>query len=881
MSGTVPAFVARLADELEASGHPAPTALGFAIATLRECAGGKTVAKRAVRDTARDQITAFSAAKKGMPEAIREAVERAESTRSSLAPDERKRITDRLSHRLTVAEGLALALPNGRTPLLETAAKKLFGEDLNGDLRERLKAEVAADKFLLEALGPGPSAGDTLKNRSGGGATTPADFNTQHPRQAHGQFGSKGGRSKRGGKGRAAAIANQITQVQQLLATLGFNLGTPGPDGTLNPSTRAALMAFQKRAGLPVTGQIDNGTLSMLNSDVARLSSRNSKGAVNLSADQPSGAAKVQGRGSTVGAKSSSTRLRQAAETMVEASFQGGVAQPYGGAVTVGMAAGGLPAGNSERFGGENDDPPEMPPNLRQAEEGAFERCDSCVHFTGKGICALYKWYVAGNMVSDSYLTLTPTDQRHVDADLQQLADSLGEAVTAREKAMLDGDSVAFTAAWTREKHLRSKLEEAADSMMKATVHEPVGKPGGPGLWKHKGLQLPAYIQHIANDLRSERGMDESAAIATAIAAVKRWARGGGKVDANTRAAAAKAVAEWEALKASHGGGLKEAELIEALLEGAITFAQIGKAAYDDAKHPRNRVGQWRFAGGHVMLGQHQIGSVQQVGSLQHAHAIDGRHLGSFQSRTEAGSAVHQAYVSGTRGMSSGVHGAEVAPPPGPPAYEVDKKAAVEPDALRAAPLHEIARLTRRDWGSQGKGVNYAAKPYLDAMGGMESHKENYGLDSGKSIIAYFLSNAGTWKGPTAKAVKAELKTRLREAGEGELVDTFEKLDEAIAERIAAAERGDSSAFTVAFASEQHLREAVLTTAARKKLAASPKSQKANFAIPEKAPGSGSYPIQDEEHARNALSRVAANGTPEEQARVRAAVKKKYPNIGD
>jgi hypothetical protein len=88
----------------------------------------------------------------------------------------------------------------------------------------------------------------------------------------------------------------------------------------------------------------------------------------------------------------------------------------------------------------------------------------------------------------------------------------------------------------------------AADSMAKASSHEQVGK-GGP-LWKTPGLQLPAYIQHIANDLQSERGMDESRAIATAVAACKRWAAGGGKVDANTRAAATKAIAEWEAAKA-------------------------------------------------------------------------------------------------------------------------------------------------------------------------------------------------------------------------------------------------------------------------------------------------------------------------------------------
>ena len=59
----------------------------------------------------------------------------------------------------------------------------------------------------------------------------------------------------------------------------------------------------------------------------------------------------------------------------------------------------------------------------------------------------------------------------------------------------------------------------------------------------------------------------------------------------------------------------------------------------------------------------------------------------------------------------------------------------------------------------------------------------------------------------------------------------------------------------------------------RKKLA------KSSFAIPSKAPGSGSYPIPDISHARNALARVAQNGTPAEQGAVRRAVYSKFPEL--
>ncbi len=64
------------------------------------------------------------------------------------------------------------------------------------------------------------------------------------------------------------------------------------------------------------------------------------------------------------------------------------------------------------------------------------------------------------------------------------------------------------------------------------------------------------------------------------------------------------------------------------------------------------------------------------------------------------------------------------------------------------------------------------------------------------------------------------------------------------------------------------------------------KMPKSDFALPgkgegPKGAGAGSYPIPDENHARNALARVAQHGTPEEKERVRAAVHRKFPDIGE
>ena len=45
-------------------------------------------------------------------------------------------------------------------------------------------------------------------------------------------------------------------------------------------------------------------------------------------------------------------------------------------------------------------------------------------------------------------------------------------------------------------------------------------------------------------------------------------------------------------------------------------------------------------------------------------------------------------------------------------------------------------------------------------------------------------------------------------------------------------------------------------------------------------PGQRKYPIQNEAHARNALSRVSQFGSPALKAQVRAKVHAKYPSIG-
>ena len=77
---------------------------------------------------------------------------------------------------------------------------------------------------------------------------------------------------------------------------------------------------------------------------------------------------------------------------------------------------------------------------------------------------------------------------------------------------------------------------------------------------------------------------------------------------------------------------------------------------------------------------------------------------------------------------------------------------------MTTRPLYTIANEIKKDWLK----VNYAAKPYLDAMGELNHVSDNYYLDSGSSVVNYFLCNANTWRGENAKRIKAELKAMLK-----------------------------------------------------------------------------------------------------------------------
>jgi hypothetical protein len=77
---------------------------------------------------------------------------------------------------------------------------------------------------------------------------------------------------------------------------------------------------------------------------------------------------------------------------------------------------------------------------------------------------------------------------------------------------------------------------------------------------------------------------------------------------------------------------------------------------------------------------------------------------------------------------------------------------------MKTRTLQDIAREIRSDW----KSPYFGAVPYLDALSSLGSVNDRFGYDSGRDMVIYFLSNATTWRGETARRVKAELKALLK-----------------------------------------------------------------------------------------------------------------------
>lgn len=101
--------------------------------------------------------------------------------------------------------------------------------------------------------------------------------------------------------------------------------------------------------------------------------------------------------------------------------------------------------------------------------------------------------------------------------------------------------------------------------------------------WVENAGNLPPYIRKLARAIE-KNGHSLSSAIAIAISRVKAWAAGGDDVDADTRAKAAKALAQWESLKAKN----KAKKVVKASREDGTQFLELSNVGSFNTELVRN-----------------------------------------------------------------------------------------------------------------------------------------------------------------------------------------------------------------------------------------------------------------------------------------------------
>ena len=72
--------------------------------------------------------------------------------------------------------------------------------------------------------------------------------------------------------------------------------------------------------------------------------------------------------------------------------------------------------------------------------------------------------------------------------------------------------------------------------------------------------------------------------------------------------------------------------------------------------------------------------------------------------------------------------------------------------------VKDIANLIASDW----KNISPYALDYLNAMKEINDIEGTYYADSCKSVVMYFLANAGTYRGEDARAYKTILKEMIK-----------------------------------------------------------------------------------------------------------------------
>jgi hypothetical protein len=79
-------------------------------------------------------------------------------------------------------------------------------------------------------------------------------------------------------------------------------------------------------------------------------------------------------------------------------------------------------------------------------------------------------------------------------------------------------------------------------------------------------------------------------------------------------------------------------------------------------------------------------------------------------------------------------------------------------EQVKGMSLSAIARFVHKDWPRP----YFGCVPYMEAMLSLERVTDTFGADTGQYVVRGFLSNCATYRGASARVVKAELNARLR-----------------------------------------------------------------------------------------------------------------------
>jgi hypothetical protein len=140
-------------------------------------------------------------------------------------------------------------------------------------------------------------------------------------------------------------------------------------------------------------------------------------------------------------------------------------------------------------------------------------------------------------------------------------------------------------------------VDLTAQTAAASTIPHPFGSPSGPGLWHMKGAELDPYIQNVAHALlRSGSAGTRSQAIRMAYGLVQNWAQGrtgGGKghVHPDVQAAAAKAIAHMDALRAAAHSHANEDGAAMSLTWNGVEGIELGAPAVAERVPPGRREG--------------------------------------------------------------------------------------------------------------------------------------------------------------------------------------------------------------------------------------------------------------------------------------------------